>query len=85
MRLNGADGFKIHNNCIEDAGQFDIFLHLAGLNNVFYNNYTKIWLANELYPHFLRHYENWDTGPKTIKQQAGLEPAYRDIKNKLAN
>ncbi|MHC4763431.1 MAG: hypothetical protein ACYS71_08730, partial [Planctomycetota bacterium] len=68
----------INHNVLEKVGPRSLFKHRVGLNNVYFNNlidtqvdgHTQIW-----------QYKNSHMWIDTVKQKAGLEAAYRDIKN----
>jgi hypothetical protein len=74
----GSDGITINHNVLEKVGPRSLFRHRVGLNNVYFNNlidtqvdgHTQIW-----------QYKNSHMWIDTVKQKAGLEAAYRDIKN----
>lgn len=68
-----TDGYVVHHNAVYDA-PYKYFRHRVGPNNIFHNNHRQL---DEGIPEF----DNMHLDE--LKSQAGLEPAYKDIKGLL--
>jgi len=77
-----SKGITIHHNVLEKAGSRSLSKHRVGQNNICFNN-----LIDTSYDSRIQtwQYKNSDVLLNMVKNKAGLEPAYREIKNKLAN